>query len=696
MCLRSLGLDARRRLCKRDTARRNTPPAPDRPDRAGRATTASGYNSVEHRGSSRRAAVGARCDGVARRRGGDVAGVFSRGVIVNEVDPHNFDALYRSGMMAAQRREFAVALEWLRAAARVNPNVAALHFNLGSILAEMNQTDPARQSFETAIALNPRFSQAYFSRAVVLKKQGFPDAALASYDQAIAVRPDYADAYYNRGRILHEMNRLEAALASYDSAIALNPAHAGAHCNRGIVLGALGRWDSALVSYERALALDPRDAGALYNRGVTLRHLDRPEEALASYDEAIASRPNLAEAYCNRGIVLKDLNRFEAALASYDRALELAPELAEAHCGRGEILGALGRVAEAAQHQDQAIALRRDFPLAHFAKATALLLAGDYERGWAEYEHRRQLGGVVAGLNREFATPPWRGSESIAGATILLHAEQGLGDTLQFSRYATLVASRGARVVLDVPPSLKVLLTSIDGVAEVVAHGESLPSFGHHCSLMSLPLVFRTTLSTIPAPRRYLHSSDDRREFWRKRLPVGDGRMKIGLVWSGGFRPDLTDIRAVNRHRDIPVEKLASLRHRRAQFFSLQVFQAGGLDAAHSHAARREGTSWDDRTLLDYTSALGDFADTAALIDNLDLVISVDTAAAHLAGALGKPVWILNRFDTCWRWLLDRDDTPWYSTARLYRQSSPGDWDTVIERVRSDLFQRLDRWPVGG
>jgi hypothetical protein len=343
-------------------------------------------------------------------------------------------------------------------------------------------------------------------------------------------------------------------------------------------------------------------------------------------------------------------------------------------------------VTESVRQQDKAIALRPDFALAHFAKATALLLGGDFERGWPEYEHRRLLGGGVMGLNREFPTPPWRGSDSIDGKTILLHAEQGLGDTLQFSRYATLVAGKGARVVLDVPPSLKTLLASIDGVAEVIAHGETLPRFDAHCSLMSLPLAFHTTLATIPAPRRYLHSSVQRVEVWRKQLPAADGKLKIGLVWCGGFRPDLPDIWAVNRHRDIPLEKLAALRHPRLQFFSVQVFQPSSLEPLDS---RWRGTGWDSRSLLDYTGALGDFADTAAFIENLDLLVSVDTSTAHLAGALGKPVWILNRFDTCWRWLLDRDDTPWYPTATLYRQPSPGDWDSVIERVRSDLVRRI-------
>ncbi len=595
--------------------------------------------------------------------------------------PLHFDALYLSGMIAAQRREFHEALELLRKALAVDPKNAAVHFNVGSILGQIDQLDAALASYEEAIALNPRFAQAFFNRAVVLKKLNRLDAALDSYDRAIAIRPDYADAYYNRGRVLHELNRREAALASYDLAIFHRPAHAGAYVNRGIVLGDLGQSESAIASYDRAIATNPSDAGAFYNRGVALRQLNRWEEALASYDRAIALRPNFPEAYCNRGVVLKDLNQFEAARASYDQALELNANLAEAYCGKGNVLAALGQVEAAINHHDKAISLQGEFPLAHYAKATALLLAGDFKRGWLAYECRRQLTGGAVSLNREFSTPPWRGSQSIDGCTILLYGEQGLGDTLQFCRYATRVASLGARVILEVPRSLKTLLMSLEGVTEVVAHGEALPAMDQHCSLMSLPLAFGTTLENVPAPQRYVHSPVDRIQFWRTKLSTSDGKLKVGLVWSGGFRPEHPDIWSVNRHRDIPLEKLAPLRHPGIDFFSLQVGHPAAADPA-----RLMAENWDGPAIIDHTRLLGDFADTAGLIDNLDLVISVDTSTAHLAGALGKPVWILNRFDTCWRWLLDREDTPWYPTAKLYRQPSPGDWAPVIQRIRLDLF----------
>jgi len=595
--------------------------------------------------------------------------------------PRNFDALYLSGMIAAQQREFYPALEGLREALAVQPKNPAVHYNLGWVQGELGQLDAALVSFEQAVALHPQFAQALFSRAVVLKKLGRLDAALDSYDRLIAIRPDHADAYYNRGRVLHELNRRDEALASYDRAIAHRPSHAGAYCNRGIVLGDLGRWEAALSSYDRAIEIDPRDAVALYNRGVALRRLGRWDEALASTDQAIDVHPDFAEAHSNRGVLLADLNRFEDALASYDRAIALNAELADAYYGKGNVLAVLGQMEAAVSHQEKAIALMREFPLAHFARATALLLAGDFERGWLAYERRRELPGAANAIDREFPGLAWRGDESIAGRTVLLYGEQGLGDTLQFCRYATEVVGLGARVILQVPSSLKTLLMSLQGV-EVVAQGEALPCFDRHCTLASLPLAFKTTLNTIPAPRRYLHSPNDRLQFWRAKLTTSTAKLKVGLVWSGGFRPKRPDLWSIDRHRNVPFEKLAPLRNPDIEFFSLQIGQPAAADPA-----RLLADGWDGPAIIDYTSFIGDFADTAGLIDNLDLVIAVDTSTAHLAGALGKPVWILNRFDTCWRWLQQREDSPWYPTAKLYRQPAPGDWDAVIRRVRSDLFR---------
>ena len=273
----------------------------------------------------------------------------------------------------------------------------------------------------------------------------------------------------------------------------------------------------------------------------------------------------------------------------------------------------------------------------------------------------------------------WLGDGTLAGKTILLHCEQGLGDSLQFCRYTTLVARLGARVVLEVPPALRNLFAALDGVAELVVLGDPLPHFDCHCPLMSLPLAFGTTLTTIPADAPYLRADAAKVLRWRQRL--GERRRpRVGLVWSGGFRPDQPELWAVNSRRNVPLSMLASLAGLALDFYSLQKGQP-----AEAELARLTASGWDGPHIADVSAELGDFSDTAALIEALDLVVSVDTSTAHLTGALGKPVWILNRFDTCWRWLLDRTDSPWYPTARLYRQPTAGDWGAVLAQVRADL-----------
>jgi tetratricopeptide (TPR) repeat protein len=438
---------------------------------------------------------------------------------------------------------------------------------------------------------------------------------------------------------LNALKRHEEAIASCDRAIALRPDYPEAHNNRGNALNALARHAAAVASYDKAIAFAPKYAEAYNNRGNALYHLGRAEDAAASYELAIAIRPDYAEAYNNRGNALTSLHRCEPALASYD----------------------------------QAIALKSDYADAFFNKSVLLLLMGRMAEGWSLYEWRKKKTNPIAARD----TPLWLGDADIAGKTILLAEEQGLGDTIQFCRYAPLVAQRGARVILKVPPQLARLAAGLAGVAQVVETGHPLPAFDFHCPLMSLPLAFRTELATIPAAIPYLKADPVQSKIWKDRLGAKT-KLRVGLVWSGGIRPNQPV--SVNQRRNIPLARFAVLTNPDVTFYSLQKGQPG-----ESELAELRASEWNGPEILDFTAAIGNFADTAAFIDNLDLVISVDTAAAHLAGALGKPVWILNRFDTEWRWLLERTDSPWYPTARLFRQEKPGDWDSVLRHVKAEL-----------
>ena len=466
--------------------------------------------------------------------------------------------------------------------------------------------------------------------------------ALDSFDLAIQVQPDFFEAHSNRGAMLAVLGRHDDAIESYRKAIAIRPDFADAHCNLGSALTQLHRYEEALASLDHALALRPDYPDVLYNRGNALKPLQRYEEALASYDRAIALQPNHADAHNNRGQVLRELERYEEALASYDRALALRPRHVMAHCN--------------------AAALR--------------LLTGDFERGWTHYEWRWLKKSVIP-TQRNFSQPAWNGRDPIAGATILIHSEQGLGDTIQFCRYVPLVAARGAQVIFEVQKPLQALMASLGGVAQVAPKGDPLPAFDLHCPLVSLPLAFGTRLETIPSTIRYLSAPAEHVTRWQSRLE-GKSHPRIGLVWSGNRGHERDRERSIGLRAFVP---LLDAFGADATFVSLQ------KDIRPEDAAvLKERTA-----ILDFGNAIVDFSDTAALISQLDLVISVDTSVAHLAGALGKPVWILLTYFPDWRWLLGRDDSPWYPTARLFRQDKSRTWDGVIARANQALLTPSDR-----
>jgi tetratricopeptide (TPR) repeat protein len=587
-------------------------------------------------------------------------------------------ALHHQGQLLRAQRIYE---EILRAEPR---HFDALHL-LGVIAAASGDASRAVDLIGRAIQVSPGNSMAHNNRGAALLDLGSWEAALVSFDRAIALTGDYAEAHYNRGNALKELKRWEEALASYDRALSLKPAYPQAHSNRGIVLAALGRIEASIAGFDAAIALRPDFAPAHYNRANALCTKRQWETALAGFDRAIALERDYAEAHANRGFVLHELRRLDESLASCDRAVALKPDYVEGYCNRGSVLLAQRRVAEALSSYDRALEINPDYAPGRVNRALALLLDGDYERGWAENEWRwKDRSSWVIREKRNFRQPQWLGGVSPAGKTILLQSEQGYGDTIQFCRYAPLVANLGARVILEAPRALAPLLESLNGPAQVVVQGEPLPYFDMFCPLLSLPLALRTK-SSIPAQVPYLGVSEERRRVWRDKL--GERRRpRIGLVWSGGFRPARPELWSVNERRNIPLAQFAALRSLEADFYSLQKG-----DPAESEFAALNTHDWAGPKIENLASEMGDFADSAALIEQLDLVISVDTATAHLAGALAKPVWILNRFDACWRWLLDRDDSPWYPTARLYRQERPGDWDSVMCKVARDLTRWLSQ-----
>ncbi len=467
----------------------------------------------------------------------------------------------------------------------------------------------------------------------------------------------------NRAKSLQEVGKLSQAAQIYKIILQVQPNHAEALRLLGLVHDQQGEHKTALALIEQAIALKPNDANTHANRANALRGLNRFDEALVSYDRAIGIAPDHATAHNNRGIVLRDLKRFHEALASYDQAIALNPNYALAHYNRGNTLRQLNRAEEAIASFDRAIELNPQHASAHFNAGFCRLLLGDFGRGLPEYEWR-WASEDAAPPRPELTKPLWIGQEDIAGRTILLHAEQGLGDTIQFSRYAARVAAAGARVILEVPGALKPLLLSRPGIDEVLARGEPLPDFEVHCPLLSLPLAFGTRLHTIPTADPYITASPGTVSAWGERLGPKTAP-RIGLVWSG--RPTHTN----DHNRSIALSALRPLLKPGFSYFSLQKEVR-----AEDQAALQEMPA-----IRHFGDELQDFSDTAALTSLLDMVISVDTSVAHLAGAMGMPTWILLPEPPDWRWLLDRDDSPWYPTVRLFRRSLFCDWSLVIKDI---------------
>ncbi len=571
--------------------------------------------------------------------------------------------LHQQGRLADAERVYRQILQQ-------NPNHSdALHL-LGMAALQSGQLERGVRLLDKAIRITPDAAPAYSNRGVALRDLGRLSEAVQSYDRAIALEPDFAEAYNNRGVALGDLGRFGEALASYDRAIALKPDYVQAHNNRGIALKELKRLDEAMASYDRAIGLKPDYAEAHSNRGVALRDLKRFEEAVASEERAIALRPDYPEAHNNRGLALKDLNRFEEAIASYDRAIALKQNYAEAHSNRGLALRDIRRFEDAIAGYDRAIAPKRDYADAYFNKSFCYLTTGQLAEGWKFFEYRSRISAPSGA--RPYSHPLWLGKDSVAGKTVFLYSEQGLGDSIQFCRYARLVRARGARVVMSVQDPLVRLLRQLEPEIEIIGADQTPGSFDFHCPLMSLPLAFGTTLETIPSEASYLAADPGLKAQWAARLP-STTRPRVGIAWSGNRTHQNDHNRSIDPGRLLPLLALD------AEWFCLQT------ELREDAAARLK----DCGGITFLGDELKDFADTAAVIDQLDLVIAVDTSVVHLAGALGKQVWILLPFSSDWRWLLDRQDSPWYPSARLFRQRRIGDWDSVIEEVRSDLVSRL-------
>jgi tetratricopeptide (TPR) repeat protein len=576
------------------------------------------------------------------------------------------------GNAALARGALDEAARCYRQAILVAPRDAAAHVNLGYVLLEQGQVAEAAALLAGAVALAGseagELADAHFLLARARQAQGNAGAALASYQAALAARPGFDEALQELVPLLIDMRRNDEALSC-----ALAAAQAGPSPTRLLLaaraLHAAGRRSEAMDAVESVLAREPHNVVALDARGNLLVELGRPQDAIASFEQVAALQAGDPDALANLAAALLRVGRAGEALACTEQALRARGNHPLALHAKGQALLQLLRVREAREFTASALALHPAHPDLRWNLAVGHLLLGDLTAGWEAHEARWQATGFGHHVPPAFlAAPRWSGQEHLRGKDILLFGEQGLGDTLQFLRYVPMVAAQAREVLLHVPPPVAPLAGPLAPNVRLLAPGDPLPAFDLQCPLLSLPHAFRTTLDAIPAAVPYLHADPQRVDAWRSRLPP-DARPKVGIVWSGNPQ-HLNDY-----NRSIPLDVFKAIARPDVHFVNLQPQVREGDRAALSQWAG----------VFDAGPYLRDFAETAALVTALDLVITVDTSVAHLAGGLGRPVWILLPFSPDWRWMLQRQDTPWYPTARLYRQPEPGAWAAVLARVHADL-----------
>jgi tetratricopeptide (TPR) repeat protein len=558
----------------------------------------------------------------------------------------------------------------MRKSVTLRPGFAEAHFSFAQVLAAQGKNDEAREHYQKTLALKPTHADAFFGLGNALALLGRRSEAAEAYEEALKIRPDFPEVLNNLGVFHYENGAYEKSIQLLKRAIELCPAYAAAHNNLGNTYKEQKEWSKALLCYRIALSHDPHLFQAINNMGLALMYGAGDLAAAATFFRQILDKQpenpiamnHLGIAYCMRG-------DFAEGATWYDKALALNPDYRDALNNMGNALKAQGRIKEALPYYERVRDLKPDDPEIHNNIAMALLGIGRFEEGWREYEWRWKAS-QLAEARRNYAEPLWRGEEG-GDRTLYIYAEQGLGDTIQFCRYASYAAKRGWKVILEVQPELLSLMKSLDGVDAAFCPGAPVPRFDMQCPTMSLPVAFNTRVDTIPANIPYLSAEAAKKSLWSERLASDPKGFRVGLVWTGNSRHFSLDLSAANMRRSLPPDALSPFQ---------------GMNGIQFYSLQKNGYNLEtDLGMIDHMNACADFSDTAALIDNLDLVISVDTSVAHLAGAMGKPIWLLNRFDTCWRWFVDREDSPWYPTMRIFRQTTSGDWASVIARVKTEL-----------
>lgn len=593
-----------------------------------------------------------------------------------DLEPRFAEAHANLGNAWRELNDLEPALRHCQQAVALKPGFAIGHNHLGAVYLSLAQNEPAAASFRQAISLAPSYFEAHFNLGAALQKLGCLQQAVAHLQRAVQLRPESTAAHSTLALLLFQQEKLEEAVRAYQSALRLEAHDPNLHNNLGVVYSKLRRWEDAAACYRQAIALQADHAEAQRNLGSVLREAGRAEEAVQALRQAVRLRPDFADAWASLALALIERGEpgdLEAARASCEQALKLNPRLAAAHHNLGVVMFDMGRREEALACYHRALAMEPDWPDVRKNRALVWLLEGKLPEGWAEYEWRWKC---PESPPPSFKAPLWDGS-ALGGRTILLHAEQGMGDTLHFIRYARLVHEHGGQVIVACSRPLIPLLSRCPEIERCFAQDEPLPSFDVQAPLLSLPGVFGSTLQDLPADVPYLEADPRLVERWREELAHVAG-FKVGIAWQGSrnYRRD--------RARSVPLAEFAPLaRIPGVRLISLQ--KGDGSEQLAKVVDQFEVLDLGSRLDL----AAGAFMDTAAVMESLDLTITSDTSIPHLAGALGVPVWVALPHVPDWRWLLDREDSPWYPTMRLFRQATRGDWREVFGRIATALAEKL-------
>jgi len=586
------------------------------------------------------------------------------------IDNNNFDGLYLLGMIAAQENSYAEAIQYLSTAATVNEMHAEVKFNLGVMLEKTKKSSLAINQYKQAIAIKTDFNEAYFNLAGIYLKESKLNDALNLTELILKNEPTFQQAKNLKTEIIDKIKKLDSAqefirlhqkgltlltnkeylkaIDCFTKALLIKPESAEAHHNLGMAFERLGKFENAEISYRNALQYKNDSAESYNNLGNILRELLQPNQAIECFKNALAIKADYPEAMNNLGWTLYEENQFEKSINQFHKAIAIVPE----------------------------------FSSARFNLSMVNLMQGDFRSGWANYESRKEL---ATYKSQKVLAPDWVGNEDIKGKVILVYAEQGMGDTIQFSRYLKYLKNLDAKVIFAPQPALINILKNINGVEKILGPGDVIPPHDYSCLLMSLPYALREYVKNIPAEQNYIFPENNKELFWKNKINHIHSP-RIGLVWSGGFRVDQPELWGVNNRRNIPFEILSTINHPKFNFFSLQKG-----DPAESELLSKKNLFWKTDNLHNYSKELNDFSDTAGLIANLDLIITVDTSTAHLSASMGKPTWILNRFNNCWRWLSNGTTSEWYPSVKLFRQNEKGNWNDVIAEVRHQLINNFKK-----